>query len=53
MYIELSVYFNVRRIASRQAVVSCEAKKKQHAYTSSGLHNHYSELSTQMAGLDF
>ena len=27
---------------SRWAVVSCEAKK-QHVYTSSGLHDHYSE----------
>ena len=30
--------------ASRQAVVSREVKKTQHAHTFSGLHNHYSEL---------
>ena len=34
-------------------VVSCEAKKKQHAYTSSGLCDHYSELFTCTAVLKF
>ena len=38
---------------SRQAVVSCEAKKKQHARVFSGLRNHYSELFTRMRGLIF
>ena len=38
---------------SRLVVVSCEAKKKQHACMSSGLHDHYSELFTQMAALKF
>ena len=36
---------------SRQVVVSRETKKKQHAYMSSGLRNHYSELFTWMAAL--
>ena len=36
---------------SKQAVVSRKAKKKQHAYVSSGLHDHYSKLFTRMAGL--
>ena len=34
-------------------VVSHKAKKKQHARTSSGLYDHYSELFTQMAALKF
>ena len=34
-------------------VVSCEAKKKQHARMSSGLRDHYSELFTQMAAIEF
>ena len=34
-------------------VVSCEAKKKQHVCTSSGLSDHYSESFTQMAALKF
>ena len=38
---------------SRQVVMSCEAKKKHHAPASLGLHNHYSELFTQMAALIF
>ena len=33
--------------------MSREAKKKQHARASSGLHDHYSELLTQMAALKF
>ena len=37
-------------VISRRAVVSCEAKK-QHAYMSSALRNHYSELFTRMAAL--
>ena len=39
------------RDASRPAVVSCEAKKKQHACASSGLRDHYSELFTRMEAL--
>ena len=35
---------------SRRAVVSREAKKKQHAYASSGQCDHYSELFTRMVG---
>ena len=38
---------------SRLTVVSHEAKKKQHAHTSSGLCDHYSELFTWMAALKF
>ena len=34
-------------------VVSREAKKKQHARASSGLHDHYIELFTRMAALKF
>ena len=34
-------------------IVSCEAKKKQHARVSSGQRDHYSELFTQMAVLKF
>ena len=41
------------RTKSRLAVVSCEAKKKQHACTSSGLSDCYSELFTRMAALKF
>ena len=37
---------------SRLTVVSREAKKKQHACTSSGLRDHYSELFTWMAARD-
>ena len=37
--------------ASRQAVVSREAKKKQHAYMSSGLHDHYNDLFIWMPAL--
>ena len=40
-------------ISSRLAVVSREAKKKQHARASSGLRDHYSELFTRMAALKF
>ena len=47
MYL-LNVYIS----KSRQAVVGCEAKK-QHVQVSSGLRDHYSELSTWMAGLKF
>ena len=39
---------------SRFTVVSREAKKKQHACASSGLHNHYSKLFiTRMVALKF
>ena len=37
---------------TRQAIVSCEAKK-QHTHAYSGLCNHYSELLTRMAALNF
>ena len=40
-------------ILSRLTVVSHKAKKKQHACTSSGLHDHYSELFTRMVALKF
>ena len=42
-----------RSTGSRRVVVSRKAKKKQHACAFSGLHNHYSELFTQMTGLIF
>ena len=38
-------------IQSRRAVVSREAKKKQHACASSGLRDRYSELFTRMEAL--
>ena len=38
---------------SRQVVVSCEAKKKQHAWALLGLHDHYSALFTWMTALNF
>ena len=38
---------------SRLTVVGREAKKKQHACASSGPHDHYSELFTRMAALNF
>ena len=38
---------------SRLTVVSREAKKKQHACASSGPRDHYSELFTRMAALNF
>ena len=38
---------------SRLTVVNRQAKKKQHAYASSGLRDHYSELFTQMAAIKF
>ena len=34
-------------------VVSREANRKQHACTSSSLHDHYSKLFTRMAALKF
>ena len=40
-------------IISRRAVVSRKAKKKQHAYASSGQCDHHSELFTRMDGLNF
>ena len=41
----------VCKCESRRAVVSCEAKKKQHACASSGLRDHYSELFTWTAAV--
>ena len=38
---------------SRLTVVSREAKKKQHACASSGPRDHYSEIFTRMAALNF
>ena len=38
-------------LLSRLSVVSRKAKKKQHECTSSGPHDHYSEIFTQMAAL--
>ena len=38
---------------SRRAVVSHEAKKKQHACAILGLRDHYSELFTRMVALNF
>ena len=38
---------------SRWAVVGHEAKKKQYACASSGLHDHYTELFRWMAALNF
>ena len=46
MYIQLCTVL-------RLTVVSREAKKKQHAHASSGLHDHYSKLFTWMAALKF
>ena len=40
-------------VTSRRAVVSHEAKKKQHAYASSGQCDHCSELFTGMDSLKF
>ena len=44
---------NLAENGSRRAVVSREAKKKQHAYASSGQCDHYSELFARMDGLNF
>ena len=38
---------------ARLTVVSRDAKKKQHAYASTGLYYHYSELCTRMAAIKF
>ena len=43
----------LKDIKLRLTVVSRKAKKKQHAHTSSGLHEHYSKLFTWMAALKF
>ena len=48
-----TIYTRIVRYISRRAVVSREAKKKQHAYASSGQCDHYSELFTRMDGLNF
>ena len=50
----LTVMYSIfKEHKSRQVVVNCKAKKKQHAYASLGLHDHYSELFTQMTALNF
>ena len=43
------VYYVIWRLTS----VSCEAKKNQHAWVTSGLHDHYSELFTCTTALKF
>ena len=43
------VYYIISRITS----VSCEVKKNQHAWVTSTLHNHYSELFTCNTALKF
>ena len=48
-----NILHNIAVAASRPKGVSCKAKKKQHACTSYGLRNHYSELFTRMAALKF
>ena len=48
-----STSYKIYKLKSRRAVVSREAKKKQHARVFSGLRNHYSELFTWMEGLIF
>ena len=45
--------FSDYHFVSKLMVVSREAKKKQHARGSSGLHDHYSELFTQMEAPKF
>ena len=45
--------FSCQSLLSRLTVVSREAKKKQHARASSGPSDHYSELFTRMAALNF
>ena len=47
------IYILVSVCISRRAVVSREARKKQHAHSSSGLRDYYSEIFTWMAGLNF
>ena len=51
----VNIYIYVYSInwKSRQVVVSCEAEKKQHAWPSSGLCDHYGKLFTWMADLNF
>ena len=44
---------SITDITSRLTVVSHEAKKNQHEHTSSGPHDHYSELFTRMEALKF
>ena len=46
-------YTHTTSIKSRLTIVSREAKKKQHACSSSGPRHHYSELFTRMAALKF
>ena len=49
IYIYIYIYIYI----SRLTVVSREAKKKQHACAFSGPRDHYSELFTRMAALNF
>ena len=53
MYLSDIVMRELCEQGSRQVVVRHEAKKKQHACMSSGLQDHYSELFTRIAGLNF
>ena len=58
-YRHLCVYWvlwaklSLSMLVSRWLVENCEANKKQHVCTSSGLCDHYSELFTQMASTEF
>ena len=51
IYINIYIYICIYIYISRRAVVSGEAKKKQHAHVSSGQCDHYSELFARMDGL--
>ena len=53
MYAKQDKLFINLPIISRLTVVSRKAKKKQHARASSGLRDHYSELFTRMAAINF
>ena len=51
--IQMKLYNIAQCKKSRLMVLSCEAKKKQHARVSSGQRYQYGELFTQMAALKF
>ena len=53
IYIYVYIYMYIYICISRLTVVSREAKKKQHACAFSGPRDHYSELFTRMAALNF
>ena len=50
---QITSSWGVKLAISRLTVVSREAKKKQHTCASSGQCDHYSELFTRMAALNF